>query len=358
MSGRHIPTLDGLRAVSVLLVLFSHLGLSEAIPGGFGVTVFFFLSGFLITTLMRREYAAAGSVSLRNFWLRRALRILPPFYLVLFVTTAASLLFDPPGTLKFGGVAAQVFHYTNYWIVWNGYAGQAPGTSVYWSLAVEEHFYLLFPWLFIALCNRKLSGRNQALVQWGICAAVLVWRLVLIGVFHAPEVRTYLATDTRVDAILFGCALAVWHNPVVDVALYRERRWKYGLVPGALVVLLGCVVYRDPFFRETFRYTLQGVALTFIFIAAIRFPTWLPFRILNLRPVAFIGALSYSLYLVHYPLIFAVQRLFPDWPVPAQACLVVALAFAASWAIYVLIERPCARLRKTLSAPRPAHCAY
>jgi peptidoglycan/LPS O-acetylase OafA/YrhL len=140
---------------------------------------------------------------------------------------------------------------------------------------------------------------------------------------------------------------------VVDADLYRERLWKYGLVPGALLVLLGCLVYRDPLFRETFRYSLQGVALTFIFIAAIRFHTWLPFRILNLRPVAFIGALSYSLYLVHYPLIFAVHRLFPHWPVLAQACLACALAIAASWAIYVLIERPCARLRKSLSAPRP-----
>lgn len=351
MAVRQIPSLDGLRAVSVLLVMIAHMGLEGIVPGGFGVTIFFFLSGFLITTLMRMEYDGKGVVSLRNFWLRRALRILPPFYLVLFVVTAAALLFDPPGTLSVGGVTSQVLHFTNYWIIWNGHAGQAPGTGIYWSLAVEEHFYLLFPWFYIGLRHLGLSGQRQALVLWSICALVLLWRLVLVGVFDVPEDRTYLATDTRVDSILFGCALAVWRNPVLDAGDYPERFWKFGIVPAALAILVGCLAYREPFFRETVRYSLQGIALTVVFIAAIRFPDWAPFRILNFRPVAFIGVLSYSLYLVHFPLIFAVARLLPDWPPVAQAMLAGGLALAASWTIYVLVERPCARLRKRLAAP-------
>jgi peptidoglycan/LPS O-acetylase OafA/YrhL len=357
MSIRQIPSLDGLRAVSVLLVMLAHMGLKEAVPGGFGVTVFFFLSGFLITTLMRTEFDGSGSVSLRNFWLRRALRILPPFYLVLFVTTAAALVFDPPGTVTLPGVASQVLHFTNYWIIWNGYDGQAPGTGVFWSLAVEEHFYVLFPWLFLALRRAQLTGRNQAMVLWGLCVAILLWRLALVGIFDAPEARTYHATDTRVDAILFGCALAVWHNPVLDPGTYPERLWKYGLFPAALAVLLACLLYRSPFFRETFRYSLQGAALTFVFITAIRFHDWLPFRVLNLRPVAFLGVLSYSLYLVHYPLIFAVERWVPEWPAVTQGLLAAALSLAAAWAIHVTIEKPCARLRKTLSAPARAPAA-
>ena len=350
MTSRPIPSLDGLRAVSVLLVILSHMGLEAVVPGGFGVTVFFFLSGFLITTLMRTEYDAAGSVNLRNFWLRRALRILPPFYLVLVVCTGASLLVDPSGTLSPAAVVAQVLHYTNYWIVRNGYGGQAPGTGVYWSLAVEEHFYVLFPWLYVALRKLRLSGRSQALLLWGICAAVLVWRCVLVGFFDVPEDRTYLATDTRLDAILFGCALAVWHNPVVDASEYPERLWKFVLLPSAVAILLASLVYRDPGFRETFRYSLQGLALSVVFIACIRFHNKFPFRLLNLRPMVFVGILSYSLYLVHYPLIFAVKRLVPDWPGMAQACLAGALSFGASWAIYRFVEKPCGRLRKKLSA--------
>ncbi len=349
MTSRPIPSLDGLRAFSVLLVILSHIGVADVAPGGFGVTVFFFLSGFLITTLMRSEYEATGSVNLRHFWLRRALRILPPFYLVLVVCTVASWLVDPPGTLSPAAVVAQVLHYTNYWIVWNGYSGQAPGTGVYWSLAVEEHFYLLFPWLYVALRRLRLSGWNQALLLWGICGVVLVWRCVLVGSFDVPEDRTYLATDTRVDAILFGCALAVWRNPVVDANYYPARLLKFALLPAAIAILLGTLVYRDPGFRETFRYSLQGIALTVVFVACIRFHDEFPFRLLNLRPVVFIGVLSYSLYLVHYPLIFAVERLLPDWPGIAQACLAGALSFGTSWTIYRFVEKPCGRLRKKLS---------
>ena len=357
MNVHQIPSLDGMRAISVLIVLFSHMALDHLIPGGFGVTVFFFLSGYLITTLMRAEHDRTGGVSLRNFWLRRALRILPPFYLVLAGAVAIGIA-QTPEPMSTAALTAQALHATNYWIVFRGFDELAPGTAVYWSLAVEEHFYLLFPLLYIAFRRHGLAGRSQALLLWGLCAAVLVWRIVLIGALGATDDRTYHATDTRIDSILFGCALAVWHNPALDGGPARERLWKFGLLPAALILLLVCFVYRDSFFRETFRYTLQGVALTGVFIAAIRFHDWLPFRFLNWRPVAFIGVLSYPLYLVHYPLIQMMDRAFPDWPPVPRYALAGLLAFIVSFAIHVVVEKPCARLRKQLSIARVGSAGY
>src|ERR1700733_15024280 len=109
-----IPSLDGLRAVSFFIVFVAHAGLGSYVPGGFGVTMFFFLSGFLITTLMRLEYERLQAVNLRHFWVRRLLRIWPPFYLVLLTGIAAALIFEP-GTLSIGAARAQLLHFANYW---------------------------------------------------------------------------------------------------------------------------------------------------------------------------------------------------------------------------------------------------
>jgi peptidoglycan/LPS O-acetylase OafA/YrhL len=348
ISIKHIPSLDGLRALSFMLVFVSHCGLEGLVPGGLGVTVFFFLSGYLITTLMRVEFANNASINFRHFWLRRALRILPPFYLVLAAAILGGLAFDPPGTLSGPSVAAQLLHVTNYWIVYRGYDGQPAGTGVYWSLAVEEHFYLLFPWLYWGMQRLQLPRFRQALLLWTLCGLILLWRCVLVYHFHSSLNRTYMATDTRVDSILFGCALAVWQNPMLDELKLNIRRWKYAIVPGALGIIALCVVIRDPGFRETARYSLQGIALTFIFIAAIKLPTWLPFRVLNWRPVAFVGLLSYSLYLLHYAVIYAVPRVAPGLNPVLQGVASFAVSMALAWAIYMLIEKPCARLRRAL----------
>jgi peptidoglycan/LPS O-acetylase OafA/YrhL len=344
----HIPSLDGLRALSVLTVFAGHVGLDEYVPGGFGVTVFFFLSGFLITTLLRAEFAARGSVAVGQFWKRRALRILPPFYLVLLVTTLAARFINPTAQVSGEAVAARALHFTNYWVILRGYQGEPPGTGVYWSLAVEEHFYLLFPWLFIGLQRLRMPALRQAQLFWGICAAVLIWRCVLVWGLHSPEDRTYMASDTRIDSILFGCALALWKNPVLDEPTLSARQWKYGIVPAAAVVLVACLLIPSFQFRETVRYSLQGVALTFLFVALLRFRDNVCFRALNWRPIAFIGVLSYSIYLVHYSVIIGVRHQLAMLHPALQAALALVFSLAIAWAIHVAIERPCADLRRRL----------
>jgi len=346
----HIPSLDGIRAVSFLLVFVSHLGLERIIPGGFGVTVFFFLSGYLITTLMRAEFETTGSVSFRLFYLRRVLRIWPPFYLVLLFAAVTSLFASRPGSMSFAGLSAQLLHVTNYWSIRHGNHGLPVGTMVYWSLAIEEHFYLLFPWLYIGMQRSRLSNPAQAALLWGLCALVLLWRCILVFHFHVSDDRTHLGTDTRVDSILFGCALAVWRNPVLDRPTLRPTTWQYVLVPAAFLALILAFVWRGDAFRETFRYSLQGIALTLLFVAAVRFPGWPLFRFLNTRPMEFIGALSYTLYLVHLAILLVIEHnLAPGLPMYVQAPLALLASVLFAYVMYRLVEKPCAQLRRRLS---------
>jgi peptidoglycan/LPS O-acetylase OafA/YrhL len=351
----HIPSLDGLRAVSFFIVFFAHSGINllvPAVPGGFGVTVFFYLSGFLITTLIRVEQQTTGTVSVRNFYLRRALRILPPFYIVLVLASTLAMLGLLPGQLQPETLLAQGLHFANYWFIAQGSDGAPAGTVPYWSLAVEEHFYLVFPVLYLTL-NRYLSRRVQARTLWALCAVVCAWRCLLVFGFGVTENRTYMGSDTRFDSILFGCALAVGMNPVLDRPVGRDRLWKWLLLPAGLALLLVTFTYRAPWFRETIRYSLQGLALTPVFVGAIRFPNWPPFRFLNARPVAFIGVLSYTLYLGHQVAMMGVDFWLPSLERIPASILAFAMAFGVAVAIHRFVEKPCARLRKQLSRGAP-----
>jgi peptidoglycan/LPS O-acetylase OafA/YrhL len=347
----YIPSLDGIRAAAVLLVFAAHAGLKDRIPGNFGVTVFFFLSGYLITTLLRAEHQRNGRISLASFYGRRTLRIFPPLYVVLALATLLTLLGALPGpAIRLDALGAQVLYLTNYYIIQHGWwDGRAPGTWIFWSLSVEEYFYLGFPLLYLLLLRFLPQRRRQALVLVGLCALVLAWRLVLVLALGASRDRTYIASDTRIDSILFGCVLGVIGNPVLDGgSRISERAWKQLLLPLALGGLLLSFVFRNPVFQETVRYSLQGLCLFPLFVAAVRWPEWLPFRILNVGWVKFLGVLSYSFYLVHPSVLWAVTS-WTRLPGLAQALIGLVLTLAVSLGLYWLVEKPAARLRRRLS---------
>ena len=357
----HIPTLDGIRAVSFGIVFLSHVlalaGYEKFIPGYFGLATFFFLSGYLITTLLRTEYDRTEKIAFRDFYLRRVLRIFPPFYLILGLDCVLTLTHTLGNTLWPQAVLAQACQLTNYWIVVHSHAsdagwwyGLAPGSWIFWSLAVEEHFYLLFPLLYLAMRRRDLSAKQQMQVLLGLCAAVLVWRCVLVFGFHATKERTYVASDTRVDSILFGCLLAVYGNPFLDMPTCSAERIKNFWVPIAAVALVASFglgrVWHD--FDQTLRYTVQGAALIPIFIAAVRYPWWGIFRWLNVPWVRFVGLLSYSLYLLHTTVLYAIQY-WTNWRAPVIGVVGLAVSLILAALIYHFVEKPCARLRKRLS---------
>jgi peptidoglycan/LPS O-acetylase OafA/YrhL len=281
---------------------------------------------------------------------RRALRILPPFYLVLFAASALVAIGAVAGPVETDAVLAQALHYANYRIVLHGYGGFAPGTAVYWSLAVEEHFYLLFPLLYLWLRKRNVSQAGQALTLGALCALILGWRCVLVYALHSPEDRTYIASDTRFDSILFGCALAVFGNPMLDTPRIRDGVWKGVLLPLGLIGLLASFLIRDGAFRETLRYSLQGLSLIPVFVCAMRFPTWGLIKVLNYRPVAFVGVLSYSLYLIHQVVLFALTPLLePRLGALLNALVGLAVSLGLAWLVHLCVELPFARLRKRFS---------
>jgi peptidoglycan/LPS O-acetylase OafA/YrhL len=344
-----IPSLDGIRAAAAMTVFVSHLGFKDAVPGGFGVTVFFFLSGFLITTLLRQEHQRTGSISFRSFYLRRIYRIWPPMYLVLLLLMIPAVNGVAVSQVTPAALASQFLQYSNYYAIVAGPDQLIPGTYAMWSLAVEEHFYLLFPLVLWLLLGRN-SKRRTGLILLGGCALLLLWRCVLVLGFGFGESYTYLATDTRLDSILYGCALAIWLNPALDAEVLRfsERQW-IGILTIAVAVLLFCFVYRDVRFRETLRYSLQGLALAPLFFCAIRYPHWPTFAWLNHGWVRGLGTISYTFYLIHTTALAVADRfLVRPRIVVVLAGFLLSVAFSA--AMYFLVERWMARLRRRLHA--------
>ncbi len=344
----YIPSLDGIRALSFLIVFAAHAGLERWVPGMFGLSVFFFLSGYLITTLLRVEWERTGTLQLRQFYRRRALRILPPFYVVLAGASALTLLGALGGSLQGGAVLMQALQLGNYEIVRSGWwDGRAPGTWVLWSLAVEEHFYLFFPLLYLVLRRRFPSGHHQAWVLSMLCVLVLAWRCVLVWGFAVPGDRVYVATDTRIDSIMWGCILAVCGNPVLDSHKVSDRAMVWGWLPLGLLLLAASFAVRAPWWDHTLRYTLQGIGLMPLFVAAIRYHDRPAVRWLNARWLRRIGVLSYGLYLVHTVVIHAAQE-WTDWHPLLQGLLAFALSYGLAAALHRYVEQPSARLRKRI----------
>jgi peptidoglycan/LPS O-acetylase OafA/YrhL len=341
----HIAPLDGIRACAVAVVMLSHAGLERIVPGGLGVSAFFFLSGYLITTLMRVEQARTQAVSLRGFYARRVLRIVPPMW----ITLGLGLLLVLAGVLPASGgngldprgLAAQFLFLNNYTDGF-GLSGAVPGMPV-WSLAVEEHYYLAFPLLYVAVLRRLPNARAAQL-----CLALCVLVLLVRGA-HAlagdPLDQLYYWSHTRVDSILAGSCLALYRNPVLDgAAAWRPRRRETLL---AAALLLATLAIRHELFRQTIRYSLQSLAF-FVLFAAVLQSRGRMARFLSSAPLKLVGDYSYSLYLSHLLLLTLVMALTGTASRGAAALVAYPLAFVYAAAMYRWVDQPLARVRRAL----------
>ena len=341
----YIPSLDGLRAIAFLLVFVAHSMPSRDLPGGFGVTVFFFLSGYLITTLLRYEAQHHQSIDLKSFYLRRLLRIFPACYVTVAIVSSLAALGLLHNTESYKSLVAALLYFSNYWNIL-GFGNLPAGMGVLWSLAVEEHYYLLFPPLYAWFVFASVSRKRQAAWLLALCAGALAWRCCRAVLFHSPWVNIYEGTDTRFDSILYGCVLAIVANPRLGDQVPWFRKHANGLaIAGALLIVLS-FAYRNPFFRDTFRYTLNAIGLAPIFFLASlpekHFLTrWLEWPVLR-----WLGQLSYSMYLIHHTLFHHFYHFYRPSFLLAMGILAGTVIYAQ--AMRSLIELPLQSVRRRL----------
>lgn len=338
------PELDGVRGAAILLVMLVHL--HEWPRGGFlGVDVFFTLSGFLITTLLLEEWQARGTISLRHFYARRALRLFPAVVVLLVAYCAFALAAGGPylGT-RLRGVAYGAT-YTANWPQAFGLGFPEQEIGFLWTLAIEEQYYLLWPGLLLlGLGVARLSPRRLPAAIAGLVLAVWVWRVILAQAVEGR--RVYFGTDTRLDQILLGAALAAWF---VRRPASAKGSWALRLAGWAGVAYLAWRLFDTVYFR--WWYPTVGLASIGLAAAAVlaclvtgSSPTlgWL----LRRRWLRWTGTLSYSLYLWHVPAIKAVERSFLGESAPLRILAGVVLSFLLAAASYRFVELPFLRRRR------------
>ena len=354
-SSSYIPGLDGIRAIAFLLVFWAHAlpGVSYYIPATLGVTIFFFLSGYLITTLLRRELEGTGTIVLRDFYLRRVLRIFLPLYVVFALAAGYAHFVQHDSMGNLSGFFSMLFYYYNYAMALGIKAWVPLGMNVIWSLSVEEHFYLLFPLLYLALARSRLTRSTQTRLLIGFCLLELLWRALIVVTDHDHHLWTYYATDARLDSILWGSVLALTHNPVfsrsnggTDNSILPDRHTTLAFI-GCVLLLLATLVPRSLLYRESLRYTMQALALYGIFsfvIPNIRHPSvvWLEWT-----PLRYLGWISYVLYLSHDFILNVLNRIWPDrFALTGPLGFAIAIAFATL--LRYTLELPLQRLRSRL----------
>ncbi|MGH9564136.1 MAG: acyltransferase family protein [Terracidiphilus sp.] len=318
---QRIPSLDGLRAFSIAFVLLAHFGKAHWMfaYAGFGVMTFFVISGYLITSLMLREEARAGSVSVKAFYIRRAYRILPVAYLYLAVLTVVDRHTIPAHDLIFS------------WTYLACYLPHVPWNLAHlWSLSVEEQFYLLWPLVFVFGKSKRFA--------WG---AVIVAPFVRLTFNHLGYYNFANSSFPAVlDSIAVGCLLALYEPELrkfeaVFRSSYSALVWIFVLAIPAVQLHLSGPILNAPI-------PLYNFAVAFCIRSAISVKPWA----LNNRVAVWLGHLSYSLYVWQMP--FSNKAYGLSWPVGIAAALVAACIS------YYAIERPILNLRDRRWKPTPA----
>jgi len=335
----HLPSLDGLRAIAALLVVFYHYGF-EWCPGGLGVLAFFVLSGFLITWLLLKEEERFGTISLRRFYVRRSLRIFPAFYTYWLLLTAALLLFHKRYIV--GQAVASFLYVNNYYQAILG--DPNTGFSHTWSLGIEEQFYLLWPMTFLAL---KRNRHRLRFLAAGI-AAVMLYREALALWFHRDQGYIYEAFDTRADQLLIGCLLAVALREGVWTRLWRWLCSTPSLVVATIVLLTASSALAVRFgatYRDAVGFVVDPLLVAALIAQTIAWPRLGMGAVLNWGWMRYLGTISYSIYLYQQVTVGPATKWTGRWPAAALPATVIAVVAAAS-ASYWIVERPFLRLKE------------
>jgi peptidoglycan/LPS O-acetylase OafA/YrhL len=344
------PALDGVRGIAILAVLAVN-SLLPFFRGGFiGVDIFFVLSGFLITSLLMEEWFSSGTISLKHFYARRALRLLPALFVLLIASCLYGFLFQSRemAMVTWREVLWVFFYFANWMLTMKHEVGSLDHA---WSLSVEEQFYLLWPILLLALLRLR-AKRDQMLVLLLLAiVGSFAWRAFL---WHrgAHYLRLYYGTDTRADALLIGCVIGM----LFSTGRFRSSDLRvYALLAlfgGAFLFGVGMLVTHDSPFLYRGGFTLVALAAAGVIVEIVSSPTNFATRILSASPLVWIGRISYSLYLWHYPVLHALRVERFDglgWSPVLLQVIRFGAVFGAACASFYLVEQPFLRFKKRLT---------
>lgn len=357
---RFIPHVQGLRAIAVLAVVLYHFWPARFSGGYIGVDVFFVISGFLITAHLMRELNATGTVRLGQFWARRARRLLPASLLVLLfcALVAASPYLTPTSALpnEIREILASTFYVENWYLAFNSadylnHAGDPTTVQHYWSLSLEEQFYVMWPLIMLAAAwaaVKFLRGdrRRAIIIALGVVsAASFVFCVIFTITDPAPA---YFVTFGRMWQFGVGAMIAL-----VPALRIRNALGSFVLGWGGVIVLLYVIFTYDaqtPF--PGYMAALPTLGAAAIIAASNADRWWYPTRILAIRPAQFVGDISYSLYLWHWPLIVIAPSV-PFWGLTIyHRVALLGICFVLAWLTKRFVEDP-ARGWKVLTS-RPA----
>ena len=380
---KYLPSIDSLRALAVLAVIIYHVDVNY-LPGGFlGVDLFFVLSGYLISSLIIKEYRKTGSLNLYNFYIRRARRLLPAVYFMITVGLVVMVLFNEVLLRKshldaiFGYIYSSnwwyIFHKLDYF---DSFGAQSPFKHL-WSLAIEEQFYMIFPLLFLLINRKKKSkdgtyklNKNFLYVVLGLILVSLIAHILLFDINNIS--RIYFGTDTRAFSLLIG---------VVGVILYPMEKLHAKVTPQqnimysvvslvSIATLITVMIYTSEYNTWLYRggFLLVAILGLIVIISSGKQHTLMS-RLLSFKPVVFIGKISYSLYLWHFPVLVLTTPVSEIGnPNIIFVILRVILTFALATASYVFVETPIRKLgfknyinvifKKLKKRPRKSRKAY